>query len=84
VLEHVADTERWVNEVRRVLRPGGKLLITTPHVGALRRLRAAPYPRGQHLRFYTRRSLRELLTDMGFTEVSVRARRGTLMATATR
>ncbi len=84
VLEHVADTERWLNEARRVLRPGGTLLITTPNVGALRRLRAAPDPRGQHLRFYTRRSLRELLHDMGFTEIGVQASHGTLMATATR
>jgi len=83
VLEHVADTERFVDEVRRVLRPGGKLLVTTPGFGPLRRLRA-PDPRGQHLRFYTRRTLRGLLADMGFSEVRVRAPRRTLMATAIR
>jgi SAM-dependent methyltransferase len=76
VMEHVADTERWVNEVRRVLRSGGKLLVTTPNAGALRRLLAPPDPRGQHLRFYTRRSLRDLLKDMGFTFVRVRRGKG--------
>lgn len=84
VMEHVADTERWLNEVRRVLRPGGRLLVTTPSIGPLRRLRRAPDPRGQHLRFYTRRSLRDLLADMGFSGVHVRVRRGTLMAWAVR
>ena len=84
VIEHVADTERWIDEVRRVLRPGGALLVTTPSVGPLRRLRWAPDPRGQHLRFYTRRSLRDLLRDMGFSDVRVRARGGTLLGRAAR
>jgi ubiquinone/menaquinone biosynthesis C-methylase UbiE len=84
VIEHVADTESWVNEVRRVLRPGGRLLVTTPRVGPLARARRAPDPRGQHLRFYTRRTLRDLLTDMGFTDVHVAARHGLLLGRAVR
>ena len=39
VIEHVADTARWLSEVRRVLRSGGRLLITTPDHGLWRRLR---------------------------------------------
>jgi SAM-dependent methyltransferase len=84
VIEHVADTEQWVNEVRRVLAPGGRLLVTTPSVGPLRRALSPPDPRGQHLRFYTRRSLRSLLQDMGFHPVAVRRRRGQLLARAVR
>jgi ubiquinone/menaquinone biosynthesis C-methylase UbiE len=84
VVEHVADTERWVNEVRRVLRPGGQLILTTPSIGPLRRLLRPPDPRGQHLRFYTRRALRDMLADMGFADVHVRVRRGQLLAVATR
>jgi SAM-dependent methyltransferase len=80
VIEHVADTERFIGEVRRVLRPGGTLALTTPYHGrvqaaaiALARFEKHFDPRGQHLRFYTRRSLRELLEQMGFEEVRVRA-----------
>ena len=36
VIEHVADTGRWLSEVRRVLKPGGRLLLTTPSHGRLR------------------------------------------------
>jgi 2-polyprenyl-3-methyl-5-hydroxy-6-metoxy-1,4-benzoquinol methylase len=82
VLEHVADTESWVNEVRRVLAPGGRLLVTTPEVESLSE---PPDPRGQHLRFYSRASLEGLLADMGFADVRVRAGApGTLFARALR
>ena len=30
VFEHVADTERYLAEIRRVLRPGGHLILVTP------------------------------------------------------
>jgi 2-polyprenyl-3-methyl-5-hydroxy-6-metoxy-1,4-benzoquinol methylase len=80
VIEHVADTATWLSEVRRVLRPGGRLLLTTPAHGLLIRLRLALWPGafeehlhplGDHLRFYTRRGLSALLEDFGFEEVRV-------------
>jgi SAM-dependent methyltransferase len=91
VVEHVADTARWLSEVRRVLAPGGRLLITTPDHGLARRLRLAARgfeehfdPLGDHLRFYTRRSLRGLLGDFGFGEIEIERDSGTLLATARR
>jgi 2-polyprenyl-3-methyl-5-hydroxy-6-metoxy-1,4-benzoquinol methylase len=81
VAEHVADTESWVNEVRRVLAPGGVFVVTTPEVGALAE---PPDPRGQHLRFYSAASLQQLLDDMGFGDVAVRAEAGLLLAVAQR
>jgi SAM-dependent methyltransferase len=91
VLEHVLDTARWLSEVRRVLRPTGLLALTTPDHGIGRRLRLAVRgfeahfdPRGDHLRFYTRRSLRELLDDFGFGEAHIERARGTLLASARR
>jgi SAM-dependent methyltransferase len=77
VIEHVTDTARWLSEVRRVLAPGGRLLLTTPSHGRLRvawhGVEAFSEPLGDHLHLYTRRSLRELLGEFGFAEVSVRA-----------
>jgi 2-polyprenyl-3-methyl-5-hydroxy-6-metoxy-1,4-benzoquinol methylase len=85
VIEHVADTAGWLSELRRVLRSGGVLLLSTPDHGRLRMLRwaLAPRafdahfnPRADHLRFYTRRTLTELLEDFGFHDVDVRSAGG--------
>jgi ubiquinone/menaquinone biosynthesis C-methylase UbiE len=77
VIEHVADTARWLSEVRRVLAPRGRLLLTTPSHGRLRLLAGGierySEPLGDHLHLYTARSLRELLRDFGFAEIEVRA-----------
>lgn len=77
VIEHVADTARWLSEVRRVLVPRGRLLLTTPAHGRLQVLLGGverfSEPLGDHLHLYTRRSLLTLLEEFGFGEVSVRA-----------
>jgi ubiquinone/menaquinone biosynthesis C-methylase UbiE len=77
VIEHVADTARWLSEVRRVLTPAGRLLVSTPDHGRLRLLVGgiARYsdPLGDHLHLYTRRSLRELLSGFGFDPVTIAA-----------
>jgi SAM-dependent methyltransferase len=77
VIEHVADTARWLSEVRRVLAPRGKVLLTTPSHGRLRVALAGmehvSAPLGDHLHLYTRRSLAEVLREFGFAQVSVRA-----------
>ena len=53
VIEHVADTARWLSEVRRVLAPRGRLLITTPNHDRvailLRGIEAFSEPLGDHL-----------------------------------
>ncbi|HTW43679.1 MAG TPA: methyltransferase domain-containing protein [Solirubrobacteraceae bacterium] len=80
VIEHVADTAVWLSEVRRVLRSGGRLLVSTPAHGrvALARLAlskrafAAHFdPLGDHLRFYSRETLTELLDGFGFASLEV-------------
>jgi ubiquinone/menaquinone biosynthesis C-methylase UbiE len=91
VLEHVLDTAAVLSEARRVLRTGGALLVTTPAHGPARRLGLAVAgwerhfdPRGPDLRFYTRRSLRELLDDFGFDAVATRSKGRHLFASARR
>ena len=80
VIEHVADTARWLSEVRRVLASGGRLLVTTPSHGRLRvavgGVERFSEPLGDHLHLYTKRSLGSLLGEFGFGEVRVRAVEG--------
>ena len=84
VIEHVADTGQWLSEVRRVLAPRGRLLITTPSHGRLRLLTGGierySEPLGDHLHLYTARSLRELLREFDFGDIDVRAAGGAPLA----
>ncbi|MGI8714975.1 MAG: class I SAM-dependent methyltransferase [Solirubrobacteraceae bacterium] len=77
VIEHVADTARWLSEVRRVLAPRGRLLVTTPSHGRLRLALGGigrySEPLGDHLHLYSAASLAEVLTEFGFGELQVRA-----------
>ena len=67
MLEHVPDDEAFAAELARVTRPGGRLVVNTPHLKrtALRRLRHALGQTDEkhgHLRpGYTPERLRELL-----------------------
>lgn len=80
-IEHVRDVQLLLSEIRRVLRPGGTLALTTPaNLPVGRR----PHPLSPHLRFLTRRSLRRLLDELGFEVESLRRRSGTLLVRATR
>jgi 2-polyprenyl-3-methyl-5-hydroxy-6-metoxy-1,4-benzoquinol methylase len=73
VLEHVADVVGLLAEVRRVLRWGGRLLVTTPWHGRLVIATDGHFdPRGDHLRFFSARTLRAALTDAGFRDIDVR------------
>jgi 2-polyprenyl-3-methyl-5-hydroxy-6-metoxy-1,4-benzoquinol methylase len=79
VLQHVADTQRFLSEARRVLLPAGHLAVAVPWHGLLKNLVVALRSFERHydplepvLRFYTRRSLAGLLRDFGFDEVRTR------------
>jgi len=77
VLEHLSDPHAAIAEVARLLRPGGRLVLTTGDVGSLAaRLSGARwhlYTLPEHLFFFSRRSLRELLGAHGLRVEFVRA-----------
>lgn len=90
-LEHVRDVQLLLSEVRRVLRPGGTLALTTPAHGRLtgllilaRGFERSFDPLSPHLRFFTARSLGQLLHELGFDVRSLERRSGRLVALATR
>jgi SAM-dependent methyltransferase len=79
VLEHVPDVLALLQETRRVLKRGGRLLATVPYHGrfqaaaiALTRFEAHFDPLGQHVRFFTRRSLAATLDAAGFEVAWIR------------
>jgi 2-polyprenyl-3-methyl-5-hydroxy-6-metoxy-1,4-benzoquinol methylase len=91
VIEHVVDVGAFARDLRRVLRPGGRLVLTTPDHPRrlLARFAIRPrvfdehvWPYADHLRFFTRRTLAMVLTDAGFADVRVTPSRGSLRAVA--
>ena len=83
VLEHVADTQHFLSEARRVLAPAGIVGLTVPFHGVLKNVLVALRSFERHhdplepvLRFYTRRSLASLLEQFGFERVHVSATGG--------
>jgi SAM-dependent methyltransferase len=80
-IEHVRDVQLFLSEIRRVLRPGGTLALTTP---ANLPIGPQPDPLSPHLRQFTRRSLPRVLDQLGFEVESLRRRSGRLLAVARR
>jgi ubiquinone/menaquinone biosynthesis C-methylase UbiE len=84
-IEHVRDVQLAFSEMRRVLRPGGRLALTTPAASRWRFLvRGVEHPFSPHLRAFTRRSLRSTLETMGFHVLELDISHATLLALAVR
>jgi len=80
LIEHLIDQESFLRECYRLLRPGGRLVLTTPNLSfSINRLLilfgrepmfvSAPY----HLHFHTRSSLTRLVKEAGLEILRVSA-----------
>ena len=65
VIEHINDDELFVSEIFRVLRPGGKLILTTPN--KLMSLTRNPW----HFREYTPNEMQEIL-QTSFKDINIK------------
>jgi len=90
-IEHVVDAQTLLQETRRVLAPGGEIAVTTPAHGRrtglsllLRGFERTFDPLSPHVRFFSRDSLRALLSEAGFDVQSIGRKQRTLLARAIR
>ena len=77
VLEHLPEPHAAMAELARVLRPGGRLVLTTGDVGSLAARVSSVhwhlYTLPEHVVFYSREGLRRLLTAHGLRVERIRA-----------
>lgn len=73
VIEHVYETNKTLAEFYRILKPDGKLLLTTPYHGLIKNLIIVLFyfekifdPVEAHIRFYTKKSLFSVLKKYKF------------------
>jgi 2-polyprenyl-3-methyl-5-hydroxy-6-metoxy-1,4-benzoquinol methylase len=77
VVEHLGEPGVHLDELARLTRPGGLLLLTTPNFGGLSRRLLGMRWRvvdPEHLGYFTAATLRRALEQAGFARVSVRSR----------
>jgi SAM-dependent methyltransferase len=83
LIEHLFDTRRFLSECRRVLAPGGALILTTPNLATLndrliflvghspRQVSALHEYLHLHIRPFTATSLRYTLEQCGFHDIRI-------------
>lgn len=83
IIEHIYDTDFFLHEVERLLKPSGYFLLSTPNIASLGRriflllginpiLEISPnYPDScGHIRYFTRASLQQLVSHHHFKQIT--------------
>jgi ubiquinone biosynthesis O-methyltransferase len=73
VIEHIIDVSAMLKECNRVLKKGGFFAMSTVELNFIKRILVSVFlfekyfsPHTPHIRFFTKRSLQQLLEDHGF------------------
>lgn len=79
VVEHLYDPRSWARGAFNALKPGGRLICSTPYHGYLKNVALSvagkwdshhgPLWDGGHIKFWSRATLSELLTEAGFENI---------------
>jgi 2-polyprenyl-3-methyl-5-hydroxy-6-metoxy-1,4-benzoquinol methylase len=81
VIEHVRDPQAFLRRVHGVLKPGGMAVLITPSLDSWSRRvlgRSWMEYKVEHLFYFSRRSIRELLRSCAFREIAIESNRKVL------
>ncbi|MBN1523487.1 MAG: class I SAM-dependent methyltransferase [Spirochaetales bacterium] len=87
LIEHVSDPVVFLLEVRRILKPGGRVIITTPNIAGFQAKLFREKWRSairDHLFLFSKKTLSTLLVRLGFHIVTVKTWGGLAVGTAPR
>lgn len=86
IIEHIYDTDFFLDEIKRLLKPGGQLIISTPNIASLGRriflfigknpiIEVSPNESDSsgHIRYFTNKTLAALLYKHNFIRLQQRS-----------